>query len=107
MQPPQQYRNLSRRDQWKGRMMKKILLLVGVAIAFVALCAGLSPAQSAPADATFTVNDTGDAVDANPGGGSCLTANFKCTLRAAIQEANAQYAAHPASAYTIAVPGGL
>jgi CSLREA domain-containing protein/uncharacterized repeat protein (TIGR01451 family) len=38
---------------------------------------------------TFTVNSAGDASDANPGNGKCLTAGVVCTLRAAIQEANA------------------
>src|SRR2546427_7295051 len=41
------------------------------------------------AAATFTVNDTADAVDAVPGDGFCATAGGTCTLRAAIQEANA------------------
>ena len=38
--------------------------------------------------ATFTVNNTADAVDANPGDGVCETAlgNVSCTLRAAVQE---------------------
>src|SRR2546430_7402879 len=87
--------------------MKRLIVVVSLVLACVALLASRSPAQSATADATFTVNDQGDAVDANPGGGSCLTANFKCTLRAAIQEANAQYAANLGSTYTIAVPGGV
>lgn len=39
--------------------------------------------------ATFVVNDTGDAPDANPGDGVCATSAGVCTLRAAIQEANA------------------
>lgn len=39
--------------------------------------------------ATFTVNDLGDAPDAVPGNGACATAGAVCTLRAAIQEANA------------------
>ena len=39
--------------------------------------------------ATFTVNSTGDAADANPGNGVCATSGGVCTLRAAIQEANA------------------
>ncbi len=39
--------------------------------------------------ASFTVNSTIDAVDANPGDGSCATSSGDCTLRAAIQEANA------------------
>ena len=40
------------------------------------------------ASAVFTVNSTLDAVDANPGDGSCATSGGLCTLRAAIMEAN-------------------
>src|SRR5437867_13034882 len=36
----------------------------------------------------FTINDNGDAGDANPGDGVCATAGAVCTLRAAIEEAN-------------------
>ena len=39
--------------------------------------------------ATFTVNNTTDTVDANPGDGLCANHSGACTLRAAIQEANA------------------
>jgi len=39
--------------------------------------------------ATFTVDTTDDAVDVAPGDGQCKTANDHCSLRAAIQEANA------------------
>jgi uncharacterized repeat protein (TIGR01451 family) len=39
--------------------------------------------------ATFDVNDTGDVGDANPGDGVCDDGSGKCTLRAAIEEANA------------------
>ncbi|HAK75548.1 MAG TPA: hypothetical protein DCM71_01225, partial [Runella sp.] len=35
---------------------------------------------------TFTVNDTGDGADANPGDNTCATAGGTCTLRAAMQE---------------------
>ena len=45
----------------------------------------VAPAAAAP----FTVNDTADAVDAVLGDGKCATAGGTCTLRAAIQEANA------------------
>jgi len=38
----------------------------------------------------FTVNSTGDAADSNPGDNICQTSGSVCTLRAAIQEANAQ-----------------
>lgn len=37
----------------------------------------------------FVVNSLGDAPDANPGDGTCATASGVCTLRAAIQTANA------------------
>ncbi|HEY8560443.1 MAG TPA: choice-of-anchor Q domain-containing protein [Pyrinomonadaceae bacterium] len=36
----------------------------------------------------LTVNDSGDTTDASPGDGSCLDAAGKCTIRAALQEAN-------------------
>jgi CSLREA domain-containing protein len=61
--------------------------------------------------ASFTVNSTADAVDANPGNGICETApgNGLCTLRAAVQEANATTAADtisvPAGHYTFGVVG--
>jgi len=87
--------------------MKKIILLVSSALVFIILMVSLVPAESAPVDATFVVNDQTDAVDNNIGDGVCLGANGKCTLRAAIQEANAQFAAHPGTKYTISVPGAL
>ena len=39
--------------------------------------------------ATFTVTDLGDTTDANPGDGTCADAGGNCTLRAALEEANA------------------
>ena len=51
--------------------------------------------------ADFSVNNSSDAVDINPGNGICVTAGSNCTLRAAIMEANAL-----AGADTIAVPTG-
>ena len=52
--------------------------------------------------ATFTVNSTADAVDASPGNGVCAAVGGACTLRAAINEANA-LAGGP---HTINVPSG-
>ncbi len=46
----------------------------------------LSRAQAA---ATFTVNSLADTSDAVPGNGACVDAGGQCTLRAAIEEANA------------------
>jgi CSLREA domain-containing protein len=40
-------------------------------------------------NATFTVNSSGDQSDVTPGDGICATSGATCTLRAAIQEANA------------------
>ncbi|MCB0188233.1 MAG: CSLREA domain-containing protein, partial [Caldilineaceae bacterium] len=38
---------------------------------------------------TLVVNDVGDESDANAGDGECATAGAVCTLRAALEEANA------------------
>src|SRR5438874_4925567 len=56
------------------------------------LCAGAFTLYAqAPFPEIFVVNSTGDADDAFPGDGNCETAvgNGVCTLRAAIEEANA------------------
>ncbi|MCH7699166.1 MAG: CSLREA domain-containing protein [Chloroflexi bacterium] len=47
-----------------------------------------TPTATPTPAASFTVNSTDDATDANPGNGICATANAACTLRAAIREAN-------------------
>ena len=59
-----------------------VLLLLGFLTAF--LCA--APAQS---QSTFTVNSPAPVDDDNIGDGNCATFLGSCTLRAAIQEANA------------------
>ena len=46
-------------------------------------------ASGVAAAVTLTVTSAGDAPDANPGDGVCATAGAVCTLRAAIEEANA------------------
>lgn len=61
------------------------LAIALVAVTVLAL-AGPSPSQAGLP--VLTVNDTGDAPDANAGDGDCLTAGGFCTLRAAIEEAN-------------------
>ena len=55
------------------------------ALAGAAWCVAAGPVAAA----TFKVNATVDAVDASLGNGVCATIKGKCTLRAAIQEANA------------------
>ena len=71
-----------------------------VLLALIALCVSAGPA----AGATFTVNSVSDAPDGSPGNGSCAVvgaAGGICTLRAAVQEANAF-----AGTDTIVVPAG-
>jgi hypothetical protein len=87
-------------------VLQKAMLLLSLIVAAAVFLASRLPVQSAPADATFAVNDQSDAVDNNIGDGVCLAANGKCTLRAAIEEANARFADNPATTYTITVPGG-
>ncbi len=64
---------------------------------------------SAPA-ATFTVDTTTDAVDTVAGDGVCATAGGACSLRAAVQEANALAGADtidlPAGTYVLTLGGG-
>lgn len=77
-----------------------------------ALAIGLMSVSTADA-AVFTVNAVNDAVDAAPGDGICATIGGTCTLRAAIQEANALEgedsvilpATPPPSQYTLSLNG--
>ncbi|MEW5985446.1 MAG: choice-of-anchor Q domain-containing protein, partial [Chloroflexota bacterium] len=81
---------------------KRIVRRMGVGLALSLLTLGLLGARpAAQANTTLTVNSTLDAVDANPGDGVCATAAGACTLRAAVQEANALVGMD-----TIIVPAG-
>ena len=77
------------------RLGRALALLFGAAL-MAALLFGLLAAKPAHADNTFTVNSTEDRGDQTPEDGSCWTGviviptpGSECTLRAAIQEANA------------------
>lgn len=81
--------------------MRKLIL---VSLAVLLLLSPFVPAQTAEA-ASFTVNDFSDDVDRNPGNGQCrvnLIGAARCTLRAAIMEANALPGAD-----TILLPAGV
>lgn len=95
---------------------KKVVLLSSCVLALILLTGWLQLVRldaAAPLipDATFTVNSTTDATDANPGDGVCETAlgNGVCTVRAAVQEANSTTNIDtiiiPAGVYTITIPG--
>jgi len=83
-------------------MMRQVRFLTVV----VALSLALAPAVRA---ATFIVTSTADGVDTAPGDGVCTTAAATCTLRAAIQEANALSGADsitlPAGTYALSLFG--
>lgn len=66
----------------------RVSLLAVAALAVLFVSAGANPAASRTRGAVLTVNDFNDAVDASPGDGICLTAAGRCTLRAAVMEAN-------------------
>lgn len=84
---------------------QRVCLLVSAAIVAVSV-ALRPPAASA---ASFTVTSTTDAVDVSPGDGRCASAGGQCTLRAAIQEANAapgpDIVVLPAGVYVLSILG--
>src|SRR5678816_4255422 len=73
--------------------------IAGIRVA--ALLSAMVAVASAQAD-TYNVNATTDAVDATPGNGVCATAAGTCSLRAAVQEANAH-----AGPDVISLPAGV
>ena len=91
-------------------------LLVGLAVLFsipgqpVAAAGSSTGLGNLPAAGkTFTVNSTADTPDVDPSNGVCADASAKCTLRAAIMEANFTPVADtiivPAGVYTLTRPG--
>ncbi len=72
-----------------------------IAVTSLLVLAALATAAPAAA-ATFAVNSTADAGDANTGNPACATSGGACTLRAAIDQANAS-----ASADVISLPAGV
>src|SRR5207237_911924 len=76
-----------------------------LALGIVLALAIQSPVQSAPVNATFIVNSTLDEAALSLSSSTCRsTPSNKCTLRAAVQAANAGYALAPGSQYTIVLP---
>jgi len=88
--------------------LPSLLLRIAVAVC-LGLTLGVAGVPSAALAASFTVNDTSDVVDINPGDGRCRTAAGTCTLRAAVMETNALGGADtvtlPAGTYTLSIIG--
>src|SRR5437879_4475839 len=86
--------------------LPRLLSCAMAAAVLVWLVTSGRPAYSAT---TFTVDTTTDAVDVNPGDGKCATAAGQCSLRAAIQEANALPGSDsitlPSGTYTMTIGG--
>jgi len=61
---------------------------IGQTVAANSIANGLSYSSLSP-DSIFTVNNNGDTNDSAPGDGVCSDSSGNCTLRAAIQQANA------------------
>jgi len=78
-------------------------VLVAVVVSTLAWHEGVAPA------ATFVVDDVADVIDVAPGDGICLTVGGTCTLRAAMQEANALVGRDtieaPSGKYVLTIPG--
>src|SRR5688572_7906430 len=75
--------------------------VLAVALALAALLGLQGAGLARAAGLNFVVDDTSDRVDSDVGDGECRTSVGTCTLRAAIQQANAL-----AGADTILVPSG-
>ena len=90
---------------FRASTSSKVLRKLGLLMAVACLMALATSASAA----TFTVNSTVDSVDVNPGDGSCADSLGRCTLRAAIMEANASSSANtinvPAGTYTLTLGG--
>ncbi len=82
-------------------VLASLALVLAAALSFGGADAG--------AATTFAVTSTVDAVDVLPGDGVCSTAAGLCTLRAAVQEANALAGADtitlPAATYALTIGG--
>ena len=87
----------TRRWRFGGRVL--IAAVAALASALVAV----PPTPAAAADVVLTVNDTGDSGDANTSDGTCRTGSGTCTLRAAIEQANANPGPNTIN---FAIPGG-
>lgn len=83
----------------------KLKFFIATFFVFIICCLHASMVLATP----FTVNSTTDEVDTSAGDGYCLTASGACSLRAAIQEANAfvgdDEITLPAGTYTLSLIG--
>jgi CSLREA domain-containing protein len=84
-----------------GKARVRCVRATAVAVVGTLCFAGAAAGAQAARAADFVVNSTADLPDAKPGDHLCSTAAATCTLRAAVQEANAVGGAN-----TISIPSG-
>jgi CSLREA domain-containing protein len=86
------------------RLRRPLSPLLVLACVVAAFCPALAaPPTVSAVSLSFVVNTTTDAPDATPGDGVCATSAHRCSVRAAVQEADAQ---PQGSSTTIVVPAG-
>jgi hypothetical protein len=86
--------------QLRSRLLSCVLVALGFTLSVPVLVNHSSAVQAA--SNTYAVNDPADLPDANQGDNICAAVNGKCTLRAAIMEAN-----FDSGLQTITVPSGV
>jgi parallel beta-helix repeat protein len=98
---------INRSTMLNSRSISQAGILTLLLAALLALALMLALAGPVYADNPLIVNNTGDGGDANPGDGACETGsgNGICTLRAAIQESNADTATTQTITFNIAGAG--
>lgn len=100
-------RTLSRRTRQAFPSARTRFLLVALLLPSLVGGAFLTLAPPVAAAAfTFTVNSTADVADADPVNLNCATPSDTCTLRTAIQEANALAVTDPTNVITIDLAAG-
>jgi hypothetical protein len=90
-------------------MRTRTILRTALLLSLAVVAGTLLPRAEEAAALSLTINTTSDAVDALPGDGVCATNTGACSLRAAVQEANAvpgpDAITIPAGTFTLSVPG--
>ena len=91
------------------RSMRNGLSFLMIFLLLIPLVVSVRPAEAAPSGNTFSVNSTADLPDGNVTDNICLAQNGKCTLRAAIMQANFSSGMDtillPAGSYLLTLPG--
>ncbi len=93
-----------------NQMYQRLARVLCAAVFILTMPGAAVLAEPLAPSVTFTVNTTADLQDTNPGNGICADGGGNCSLRAAVQEANALPGADtitlPAGTYGLTLVGG-